>query len=82
MKSISNRTLIDILYCLRYNRILLPTRPWRSFNLLSATHTTCISSDMSLSHSAIDVLLCATLGEGNGNPLQYSCLENPMDRGT
>ena len=20
-------------------------------------------------------------GEGNGNPLQYSCLENPMDRG-
>ena len=22
------------------------------------------------------------LGGGNGNPLQYSCLENPMDRGT
>ena len=21
-------------------------------------------------------------GEGNGNPLQYFCLENPMDRGT
>jgi len=21
-------------------------------------------------------------GEGQGNPLQYSCLENPMDRGT
>ena len=21
-------------------------------------------------------------GEGNGNPLQYSCLENPMDRRT
>ena len=20
-------------------------------------------------------------GEGNGNPLQYSCLQNPMDRG-
>ena len=20
-------------------------------------------------------------GKGNGNPLQYSCLENPMDRG-
>ena len=20
-------------------------------------------------------------GEGNGNPFQYSCLENPMDRG-
>ena len=23
----------------------------------------------------------AILGEGNGNPLHYSCLENPMDRG-
>jgi len=21
-------------------------------------------------------------GEGNGNPVQYSCLENPMDRGS
>ena len=21
-------------------------------------------------------------GEGHGNPLQYSCLENPLDRGT
>ena len=21
------------------------------------------------------------MGEGNGNPLQYSCLENPVDRG-
>ena len=24
---------------------------------------------------------CILLGEGNGNPLQYSCLENPMDGG-
>ena len=23
----------------------------------------------------------ASVGEGNGTPLQYSCLENPMDRG-
>ena len=22
-----------------------------------------------------------SLGEGNGNPLQYYCLENPIDRG-
>ena len=26
-------------------------------------------------------LLYEVLGEGNGNPLQYSCLENPMDGG-
>ena len=23
-----------------------------------------------------------SLGEGNGNPFHYTCLENPMDRGT
>ena len=27
------------------------------------------------------VVFVLTLGEGNGNPLQYSCLENPMDGG-
>ena len=26
-------------------------------------------------------LLGKSPGEGNGNALQYSCLENPMDRG-
>ena len=26
-------------------------------------------------------LLAGYFGEGNGTPLQYSCLENPMDRG-
>ena len=25
--------------------------------------------------------LGSSSGEGNGNPLQYSCLENPTDRG-
>ena len=33
-----------------------------------------------------DLALMPGLGraprEGNGNPLQYSCLENPMDGGT
>ena len=49
---------------------------------------------MSFSHSSVgkepacnagDTGLISGLGrspgEGNGNPLQYSCLENPMDRG-
>ena len=25
--------------------------------------------------------MCGPLGEGDGTPLQYSCLENPMDGG-
>ena len=28
------------------------------------------------------VMAIYIFGEGNGNPLQYSCLENPMDGGT
>ena len=29
-----------------------------------------------------EIMVAADLdGEGNGNPLQYSCLENPMDGG-
>ena len=27
------------------------------------------------------IIIIIIIGEGNGNPLQYSCLENPMDRG-
>ena len=27
------------------------------------------------------ITLSALYGEGNGTPLQYSCLENPMDGG-
>ena len=28
-----------------------------------------------------EVLIHSRYREGNGNPLQYSCLENPVDRG-
>ena len=31
--------------------------------------------------SQICLLLQVSIGEGNGTPLQYSCLENPMDGG-
>ena len=32
-------------------------------------------------HPAYLTYMQSTSGEGNGNPLQYSCLENPMDGG-
>ena len=32
-------------------------------------------------HLQILSVFILTAGEGNGNPLQNSCLENPMDRG-
>ena len=44
------------------------------------------ASGKNQSSSARDAALIPELGisfgEGNGNPLQYSCLENPMDRAT
>ena len=33
------------------------------------------------SHYSVKRSLKHRNGEGNGNPLQHSCLENPMDRG-
>ena len=43
------------------------------------------SDDKESTYSAGDLGLIPVLGrspgEGNGNPLQYSCLENSMDRG-
>ena len=32
-------------------------------------------------HPAYLTYMQSTAGEGNGTPLQYSCLENPMDGG-
>ena len=31
--------------------------------------------------NAFELVLMRWIGEGNGTPLQYSCLENPMDGG-
>ena len=30
---------------------------------------------------SICIYLCVSIGEGSGTPLQYSCLDNPMDGG-
>ena len=38
-----------------------------------------ITADGDRSH---EIKRCLLLGEGNGNPLQFSCLENSMDSGT
>ena len=44
---------------------------------LSNQESTCNASDVGLNPG-----LEGSPGEGNGNLLQYSCLGNPMDRGT
>ena len=36
---------------------------------------------VTLRQTQIYKVMCYSHGEGNGTPLQYSCLENPMDGG-
>ena len=36
---------------------------------------------LSVGHNWVTSLSLSCIGEGNGNPLQYSCLENPRDGG-
>ena len=43
---------------------------------LSGKESTCNAGDLGLIPG-----LGRSPGGGHGNPLQYSCLENPMDRG-
>ena len=40
-----------------------------------------ILNDVITNVNIIFVFVLIYIGEGNGTPLQYSCLENPMDRG-
>ena len=49
------------------------------FRWLSSKESTCSSGVTEDLVSA--PWLGRSSGAGNGNPLQYSCLENPMDRG-
>ena len=44
---------------------------------LSGKESTCQAGDTGSTPG-----LGKSLGEGNSNPLQYYCLENPMDRGS
>ena len=50
-----------------------------SLNSLSIENIRCHSPPLLLCCCLYPLLWL--LGEGNGNPLQYSCLENPRDRG-
>ena len=58
--------------------VYLPKEPWLSWNgasLVAQERGHNIGNASSISGSG------RSPGKGNGNPLQYSCLENSMDRG-
>ena len=55
---------------------------WPHCWLVNIQRDSCPALWSALSNSSDSVFENASaLGEGNGNPLQCSCLENPMDRG-
>ena len=55
--------------------VLLPGKSHGRRSLVGCSPWGCEESDMS------ELLQFQRVGEGNGNPLQCSCLENPRDRG-
>ena len=59
----------------KYVQILLPGFPGGSVGKESACNAGDTGDVCSISGSG------RSPGEGHGNPLQYSCLENPMDIG-
>ena len=54
--------------------------PGQSLLLVIWYWDTC-SNFLNFSLNIFKSMLMAPIGDRNGNPLQYSCLENPMDRG-
>ena len=68
-------TLSDPMDCHFFFQGIFPTQE-SNLSLLSLLHWQ--AGPLPLSHKGIPYMF---IGEGNGNPLQYSCLENPMDRG-
>ena len=58
--------------CSLYFCVIFSNNTWHS----------CINSSLEASWClTLQFVNCSPLGEGNGTPLQYSCLENPMDGG-
>ena len=54
---------------------------WMWINLYKHWINNCLGQYFPKLVHACSVSFTSLLGEGNGTPLQYSCLENPMDRG-
>ena len=51
------------------------------FSIIPLLPFQAITGQLIQQHSLICCQVVWLIGEGNGTPLQYSCLENPMDGG-
>ena len=77
MKKSSSEEVIQIaIKCMKRCSMLLAIREMEIKTTMRIT-----SYGLTLKKQCIFVIVSCILGEGNGTPLQYSCLENPMDGG-
>ena len=60
----------------------LPLHESSMFGITEIWHNKMHFDKCSPKYSPLISILNPKFGEGNGTPLQYSCLENPMDQGT
>ena len=51
-----------------------------SFLSMVFPHSSLVKNLPAVQEIQVQFMSYESLGAGNGNPLQYSCLENPMDR--
>ena len=75
----------SILQCSTFFMVQLSQPYLTTRKAIALTTQTFVGKVMSLLFNMLSRLVCFSLsciGEGNGNPLQYSCLENPTDGGT
>ena len=68
----------SILQCSAFSIVQLSHPYLTTGKTIALTRQTFVSKVMSLLFNMLSRLV---IGEGNGTPLQYSCLENPMDGG-
>ena len=68
----------SILQCSAFFIVQLPYPHMTPGKNIALTRLTLVGKVMSLLFNMLSRLV---IEEGNGTPLQYSCLENPMDRG-
>ena len=65
---------VDTEFIISFSQLLLTSTSY-------LTHYTCQHEEINLDSILWTQRQALFPGEGNGNPLQYSCLENPVDRG-
>ena len=64
-----------------FKNIWMVNRRHKSKTVYSISESKYWYTDITWYRSSVKMCACILLGEGNGNPLQYFFLENPVDRG-